>query len=64
VNYYLTRHFIFLSDVASSLGVRARDSLAKPYVQTLLMAGQSTGDESIMQTVAWASAQVRGILQA
>jgi len=53
-----------IGDVASCLGSRVRDSLAKPFVQTLLLAGQSSGDDSIMQTCIWARNQVRGALQA
>ena len=53
----------FSSDLASSLGGRVRDALSKPYVQNLFLAGQSTGDDNILQTVAWASSQVRAVLQ-
>lgn len=52
-----------VGDVASSLGPRVRDSLAKPFVQTLFQSGQSTGDESILQTTNWASGMVREVLK-
>jgi len=52
-----------LGDVASALGARVRESLKKPFVQSLFLAGQNTRDDSIVQTCAWANAQVRGVLQ-
>jgi len=52
-----------VGDVASSLGPRVRDFVNKPFVQSLFLAAQSTGDDTIMQTAAWANSQVRAVLQ-
>lgn len=53
-----------VGDVASSLGPRVRDSLAKPFVQVLFQTGMSSGDEGILQTTSWSSNQVQKVLSA
>lgn len=52
-----------VGDVASTLGPRVAEGLAKPWVQQLFQMGQSTPDDGIIQTTAWARSQVQAILK-
>jgi len=58
----LGRAIGLIGDVSSSLGVRVKDYLSRPFIQALLQEGQSCGDEMIVATVNWASAVVREVL--
>eukprot|EP00594_Rhizosolenia_setigera_P007556 CAMPEP_0178953028 /NCGR_PEP_ID=MMETSP0789-20121207/8185_1 /TAXON_ID=3005 /ORGANISM="Rhizosolenia setigera, Strain CCMP 1694" /LENGTH=865 /DNA_ID=CAMNT_0020634229 /DNA_START=36 /DNA_END=2633 /DNA_ORIENTATION=- len=52
-----------VGDVASTLGPRVAEGLAKPWVQQLFQMGQSTPDDGIIQTTSWARSQVQAILK-